>query len=297
MRLVIKDINTGNVKNQSVQKKENVKYGFWGVVTEVDSITNTVDVKMGGGLVLKNIPVACTDEWICEYKDDGYVAGARNLPPRNARVFVMMPTGTYESAFVLCSGLSMYEDVHKKAFMAGAKNEKYDKDKSRQIIRQGKWESLYNYEKASYELKSPNGDEGIILKLNDDKDKKEVNIKAFGSAITIDKDGNIKIEGNKDTTIEVKGDADVKVKGDVNIDGNVINLNGKASSSVKAEELQKQLNIMKLRIDGIINAIKTSAVVAQDGGATYKVNMTAIVSTLANEDFSNIIDAKVKHGS
>ena len=295
MRLIIKDPSLSKVKTQCIREKENLRYGFWGVVMEVDSTTNTVDVKTGGGLVLKNIPVSCTNEWICEYKDAGYVAGERNLPPINARVFVLMPTGTYEGAFVLCSGLSVYEDAHKQAFMA-SKEEKHDKDNSRQIVRQGKWESLYKYENGSFELKSPNGDDGIIVKIDDDKKKQEINIKAFGSSIIIDKDGNIKINVKKDSKIEVKGNADIKAQGEVNIEGSIINLNGNTSSSVKAEELQKQLNIMKMRIDGIINAIKTAPVIAQDGGATYKAGLTTMLSLLASEDVVNIINPKVKHG-
>lgn len=331
MRLILKDSNLGNVKNQSSQIPENKRYGFWGVVVDVHSKNNTVDVKQGGGLVLKGIPVACTDEWVCEYKDN-YLAGSRNLPPLNARVFVLMPTGTYEEAFVLCSGLSMYEKEHKNKFMANSDSEEYDKRKTREIVRQGNWKNKYNYNNGSYEIISP--DEKTSFKIDyEDKDNPNIsgkifeditfNIKnnkeatfkftdkikteikadekvcteAFGSKIEIDKDGNIKVTGKKDNKIEIQGDINLKANSKVNIDGSVINLNGSANSSVKAEKLQKQLNMMKLRIDGIINAIKTSVVVPQDGGAAYKLNMTGIVSALVSEDFSNIIDIKVKHGS
>ena len=320
MKLILKDNNLGNIKNQSSQVNENKRYGFWAVVVDVHPENNTVDVKQGGGLVLNGIPVACTDEWICEYDD--YLAGSRNLPPLHARVFVLMPTGTYEGAFVLCSGLSMYEKKHKNKFMANNDNEAHSKSKTREIVKQGNWKSKYNYENGSYEIVSPDEktsfkidyekeeDPKITCKLFEDitceiKNNKEIAFKftnkvtteikadekiligAFGSSVEIDKEGNIKINGN----------ADIKATGNVNIDGSVINLNGKTNSSVKAEELQRQLNTMKLRIDGIINAIKTSAVAPQDGGATYKLNMTAILSLLAIEDFSNIINSKVKHGS
>lgn len=331
MKLILKDSNLGNVKNQSSQIPENKRYGFWGIVIDVHSKNNTVDVRQGGGLVLKGIPVACTDEWVCEYKDD-YLAGSRNLPPLNARVFVLMPTGTYEGAFVLCSGLSMYEKEHKNKFMANSDSEEYDKRKTREIVKQGNWKSKYNYNNGSYEIISP--DEKTSFKIDyEDKDNPNISVKifeditfniknnkeaifsftdkikteikadekvcteAFGSKIEIDKDGNIKVTGKKDNKIEIQGDINLKANSKVNIDGSVINLNGNASSSVKAEELQKQLNMMKLRIDGIIKAITTSAVGSNDGGLTYKLNMTGIVSALVNEDFSNIIDAKVKHGS
>ena len=331
MKLILKDTNLGNIKNQSSQIPENKRYGFWGVVVDVHSKNNTVDVRQGGGLVLKGIPVACTDEWVCEYKDD-YLTGSRNLPPLNARVFVLMPTGTYEEAFVLCSGLSMYEKEHKNKFMANSDSEEYDKRKIREIVKQGNWKSKYNYNNGSYEIISPDektsfktdyedkdnpsisvkifeditcdikNNEEAIFKFTDKikteiKADKKVSVEAFGSSIEIDKDGNIKVTGKKDNKIEIQGDINLKANSKVNIDGSIINLNGSTNSSVKAEELQRQLNMMKLRIDGIIKAITTSAVAPKDGGATYKLNMTGIVSALVSEDFSNIIDAKVKHGS
>lgn len=52
---------------------------------------------------------------------------------------------------------------------------------------------------------------------------------------------------------------------------------------------------MSTRIDGIIQAITGSAVSPMDGGETYKTNMTTVVSTLQKEDFSKIIDDKIKH--
>jgi hypothetical protein len=331
MKLILKDSNLGNVKNQSSQIPENKRYGFWGIVIDVHSKNNTVDVRQGGGLVLKGIPVACTDEWVCEYKDD-YLAGSRNLPPINARVFVLMPTGTYEGAFVLCSGLSMYEKEHKNKFMANSDSEEYDKRKTREIVRQGNWKSKYNYNNGSYEIISP--DEKTSFKIDyEDKDNpnisgkifeditfniknnkeaifsftdkikteikadEKVSVEAFGSSIEIDKDGNIKVTGKKDNKIEIQGDINLKANSKVNIDGSVINLNGSANSSVKAEVLKIQLDKMKARIDGIINAIKSSPTTLQDGGNAYKSGMVGIVSKLVSEDFSKIIDAKVKHGS
>ena len=330
MKLILKDNNLGNIKNQSSQVNENKRYGFWAVVVDVHPENNTVDVKQGGGLVLNGIPVACTDEWICEYDD--YLAGSRNLPPLHARVFVLMPTGTYEGAFVLCSGLSMYEKKHKNKFMANNDNEAHSKSKTREIVKQGNWKSKYNYENGSYEIISPDektsfkidyedkDNPNISVKIFEDitcniKDNKEATFKftdkikteikadekvcteAFGSKIEIDKDGNIKVTGKKDNKIEIQGDINLKANSKVNIDGSVINLNGSANSSVKAEELQRQLNMMKLRIDGIITAIKSSPTTLQDGGSAYKSGMVGIVSLLKSENFSNIIDTNVKHGS
>lgn len=101
-------------------------------------------------------------------------------------------------------------------------------------------------------------------------EKSSVNMS--GDTLKLDIDG---------TTLEMDGDKSV--------------WNGGSETTANATELKKQLTTMSARIDGIINAITSSAVAPQDGGATYKSNMSAIVSALQKEDFSNMIDDKIKH--
>lgn len=71
--------------------------------------------------------------------------------------------------------------------------------------------------------------------------------------------------------------------------------NGGSETIANATELQSQLNKCKARIDAIINALASSAVAPQDGGATYKANIAAALSGLISEDYSNMIDDKIKH--
>ena len=71
--------------------------------------------------------------------------------------------------------------------------------------------------------------------------------------------------------------------------------NGGSETTANATELQSQLNKCKARIDAIINALASSAVAPQDGGATYKANIAAALSGLISEDYSNMIDDKIKH--
>lgn len=116
---------------------------------------------------------------------------------------------------------------------------------------------------------------------------------------------------NTEITVEDNVVSIVTEKGSVNMSGDTLKLdidgttlemdgdksvwNGGSETTANATELKKQLTTMSARIDGIINAIKSSAVAPQDGGATYKSNMSAIVSALQKEDFSNMIDDKIKH--
>lgn len=83
------------------------------------------------------------------------------------------------------------------------------------------------------------------------------------------------------TTLEMNGDKSV--------------WNGGSETTANATNLKQELTKMSARIDGIIKAITASAVAPMDGGATYKANMAAVVSALQKEDFSKMIDDKIKH--
>jgi hypothetical protein len=79
----------------------------------------------------------------------------------------------------------------------------------------------------------------------------------------------------------------------------VLELDGNDNGGVViGPELKTQLGYLTGRVDTIINAITNAAVAAQDGGATFKANMIAIIQAYTNkEDFSNIESDKVKHGT
>lgn len=87
----------------------------------------------------------------------------------------------------------------------------------------------------------------------------------------------------------------------LDIDGTTLELkkglstwNSGSETTANATELQAQLNKCKARIDQIIKAIKTGVPVAQDGGVAYQKSMSAMLTAPA-EDYSNIIDNKIKH--
>lgn len=117
--------------------------------------------------------------------------------------------------------------------------------------------------------------------------------------------------GNTEATVEDNSVVLKTQKGSVtltadnlklDIDGTTLELkkglstwNSGSETTATATELQTQLNKCKARIDTIINALKSSAVAPQDGGATYKANITAALSGLTAEDYSKIIDNKIKH--
>jgi hypothetical protein len=122
----------------------------------------------------------------------------------------------------------------------------------------------------------------VMLKIGDTEAVVEDNsvfLKTQKGSATLTAD-NLKLDIDG-TTLELKKDLSV--------------WNGGSETTANATELQKQLNVCKARIDAIINALKSSAVAPQDGGATYKANIAAALSGLTSEDYSNMIDDKIKH--
>lgn len=76
----------------------------------------------------------------------------------------------------------------------------------------------------------------------------------------------------------------------------VIIRGGENGGLIKIGELVENLDKMTKRIDGIIEAIKNSTPVAQDGGASMKASIVASLNTLTEkEDFSKIENEKIRH--
>lgn len=76
----------------------------------------------------------------------------------------------------------------------------------------------------------------------------------------------------------------------------VIIRGGENGGLIKINELVENLDKMTKRIDGIIEAIKNSTPVAQDGGVSMKASIVASLNTLTEkEDFSKIENEKIRH--
>lgn len=79
------------------------------------------------------------------------------------------------------------------------------------------------------------------------------------------------------------------------MDGSKSVWNGGSETTANATNLQQELTKMSARIDAIMNAIKSGVPSPMDGGAAYKASMIPIISSPPKEDFSNMIDDKIKH--
>lgn len=113
----------------------------------------------------------------------------------------------------------------------------------------------------------------------------------------------ITVEDNAVSLVTEKTKVDVsadRMKFDIDgttleMDGGKSVWNGGSETTANTTELQKQLNKCKTRIDAIINALSSSPTAPQDGGSTYKGAIAAALSGLTSEDYSGIIDDKIKH--
>lgn len=209
---------------KSTNYKEN-SYGLWGIVEYADSETCTVDVIFDGGMSVSGIPVASA-EWVRLDKDNyDYISGERNLPPKGSRVFVMMPTGTIESGFVLCSMLSVVEPSLRDAFMAK------DKHNERYSVTPGNWKKTFDYENGSISIVSDDGKTQVNLSMDTSEGKKrslklsafdestvkiiegesaEINI--FGTKLSIQKSSageTVSLSFSGDLSIESSGSIDI----------------------------------------------------------------------------------------
>jgi hypothetical protein len=265
------------------------RYGAWGHVADVDgdkksaySGDNSVDVVLDMGVYLRHIPVV-SREWVVTKAVSGadYTTGERDLPPPNSRVFVMMPTGTFDDCFVLCSGFAPVDKNDNTPFADD------DTEKVRERIKQGGWHRIYDCVTGSYETISP--DEKTRIKIDygteeEAKDKPELHVTLFektkldildeDSANLSLFDGEVRVEHNKGdntkitvfdteltikqgevsvkpkkTMIEVDGDATIKTSGKTTVEATG-EARVKSSAKVTVEAPQVQITGGQLQVRG-----------------------------------------------
>jgi hypothetical protein len=170
----------------------------------------------------------------------------------------MMPTGTFDDCFVLCSGFSPVEKNDNAPFSDG------DTEKIRERIKQGGWHTVYDCVTGTYETISPDGKTGIKIDYGSEeeaKDRPELHLKLFEKTTldVIDEDsanlsvfdGEVKVEHKKgdnakitvfDTELIIKkGEVTLKPKKTtINVDGDFsLIASGKVSvQSTAAVEVQ-----------------------------------------------------------
>jgi len=146
-----------NVKRQdstpTLQRKKReppplFRIGEHGRVTDLHSEDNTVDVLLDTGVFLKHVRVR-SKKWVIYQEDTekDFNAGERDLPPLHTRVFILMPDGTYNDCFVLCSLFSTPDKA--EPFLAD------DRERIKEGISPSGWHTTNDNDTGSHKAVSP----------------------------------------------------------------------------------------------------------------------------------------------
>ncbi|MDR1905169.1 MAG: hypothetical protein LBQ88_23170 [Treponema sp.] len=275
------------------------RYGAWGHVADVDgdeksaySGDNSVDVVLDMGVYLRHIPVS-SREWVVTKAVSGadYTTGERDLPPPNARVFVMMPTGTFDDCFVLCSGFAPVDKNDNTPFADD------DTEKTRERIKQGGWHTVYDCFTGSFEGISPDKKTSVKIDYGTEGEEKEhpelhltlfektkldvidedsANLSVFDGEVKIEhkkgdnakvtvfdteftiKKGEVTIHPKK-TTVEVDGDLTFRTNGD-----------GKFMSETGLLEIGNSIGVLGAMITEFIDDVSNAITVGSP--ATHTMN-------------------------
>jgi hypothetical protein len=268
------------------------RYGAWGHVADTDgdekaaySGDNSVDVVLDMGVHLRHVPVA-SFEWVVNKTVSGkdYTTGQRDLPPPNARVFIMMPAGAFDDCFVLCSGFSPVEKNDNAPFSDD------DTEKIRERVKQGGWHTIYDCRTGAYEAVSPDGKTSMKIDYGTgegEKEHPELHLKLFEKTTLdiIDEDsaslsvfdGEARVEHKKgdsakitvfDTELVIKqGEVSIKPKKTtIEVDGDAtIRANGKTEIEADGDTSVKGNNVTV-----------EAAVLAEVKGAQVKISGTVV---------------------
>jgi len=210
------------------------RIGEAGRVDAVYSEDHTADVFLQTGVFLKRVPVRSAG-WVVYDEDSGKGrnAGGRDLPPLGSRVFVLMPSGTYDDCFVLCSLFSTPDEA---APFLGE-----EKEGTRELVDPSGWHFTQDNATGGFKAASPDGKTsagfdrdgtaGLELfgeaKLRHEKGGGTV-FEAFDSTVTL-KPGEAVVEHQGSTITLKSGEVTIKTSGTITHDAPAYKFTGSSS--------------------------------------------------------------------
>jgi len=282
------------------------RLGDWGRVEASHSEDNTADVVLASGLYLERVPVA-SREWVVSADDSGGErnSGERDLPPVNARVFVLMPSFRYEDSFVVpFSGFSTIDRT--APFMEDGR------ESVRERVTPGGWHVTDDLVTGSRRAVSPDGKTAFEIDFGGEAEPKErpelhlsvfddvkvdvtagekATVRIFDTEIvikpgevllktgdtTVEVDGNaaLKITGNAE--VEAGGDVTVKANGDAGVKGTNVEVEAAASAAVKGATVTVEATALLELKTGDATAFCPNTVVACPWGFPHGGPGTGIV--------------------
>lgn len=169
-----------------------------GIVKQVYSDQNRADVEVNG-FTLPRIDVRSL-EWVTpdDITTPTFITGERDLPPKNAKVMVIFPNGTLDSAFVLCSVFDPMQKKQDADFLVAGEERTYLK------INEQKWTITYDKDSGDY-IWSSDSDDTNTITININRTDEYVKIQVGDHLIHIDKKNGKVIMDAGGTSITLDG--------------------------------------------------------------------------------------------
>jgi hypothetical protein len=202
------------------------RIGAWGRVESVNSDDNTVDVFLDTGMYINRVPVA-SKEWVVfgEDVEKDFNTGERDLPPVQARVFVVMPSFNFSDCFVApFSGFNNTDRNISAPFLSD------NKQKIKERITPSGWHITNDYATGSHKSISPDGETSLEIDYGTEEEPKkadpELRLSIFDEVKLDHKKGkSCRLEVFDTEWVIEPGKATMKSSGEVAIEGSVVRLN------------------------------------------------------------------------
>jgi hypothetical protein len=168
------------------------RYGMWGKVLERYSIDHTVDIETAEGFRVTRVPVT-SREWVTL---NDPILGERNLPPKGSMVFLFMPTGGIDNAFIFGGCFLPSFGKHTNEFLVEGKEDE-------ELTRiEGNWGKIFDKITGDMEIVGTDEDDKTLV-ITIKKSEKRIQLTDWNeNDILIDENGIAvtDVNGNKITT-------------------------------------------------------------------------------------------------
>jgi hypothetical protein len=235
-RSIIISLGRETPQRQNIPRtiRDTNRYGMWCKVLKRYSSDHSVDVETAEGFTVTRIPVA-SREWVTM---DDPVLGERNLPPVNSIVFMFMPTGGIDNAFIFGGCFLPSFDKHVEEFLVEGKE---DEELSK---KEGNWQRKFDKVTGDLEIIGSD-DDNNTLTITIKKSEKKIQITDWNNNNVIADENGIIINDTKGNTttwddsgivIEDKnGNKIIKDDGGIKVEDKIGNSLTMASDGLKLE--------------------------------------------------------------
>lgn len=266
------------------------RIGCFAVVKAIHPSDLTVDVVTDTGIELTHRRVA-SFQWVI-YKEGGSpeLTGKRDLPPVGSYVFCLMPNGTLDTLFVLCSMFST-EAAHGAYF--GEDDNDADAQNTILDVEKSGWQKSTDIRTGTKIVQNRQTDETIKLEINqeaagsegesssssagEDDSGEVVTLTIHGTTVTIDKNGitlatdgaiNVDAANEEASAVTKHAASDVSLATDKTL--SISATEGITITTDKTIEIDAG--------DAVVNKYAGDLTISSDGNVTISATQTGLLS-------------------